>query len=96
MTVSCETISVTAPSNITATNMILDKNYCEPSCNVIVTITWENTGGKKGTFEPAIIVNGIRTGLGSTIDLNKKETTIQTFNLTGLVEGSYTVCPDPN
>lgn len=96
MTITCGTIQVAAPAtNITATNMTMTQTSCVEPCNSDVTITWKNNGGT-GSFEPAIVVNGTRTGLGSTIVLNKNQTTTQTFSLTNLIENTYTVCPDPN
>lgn len=98
MTITCGIIEVTAPpSNITATDMIISQTTCVEPCNSDVTITWKNNGGQ-GSFEPAIIVNGIRTGLGSSITLTKNQTYTETFTLTGLtnVSSPYTICPDPN
>jgi hypothetical protein len=96
MTIACGTIQVSAPpSSITATNMTLSQTTCVEPCDVTATITWRNNGGA-GSFEPAIVVNGTRTGLGSNINLARNATTTQTFNLTGLTTNTYTVCPDPN
>ena len=96
MTIACGTIQVTAPpSSITATNMILSKTTCVEPCDVTATITWINNGGQ-GSFEPAIVVNGTRTGLGSNINLTHNATHTQIFKLTALITDTYTVCPDPN
>jgi len=96
MTIACGTIQVTAPpSDITATNMVLSQTTCVEPCSATATITWINNGGQ-GSFEPAIVVNGTRTGLGSPISLNHNQTTTQAFNLIDLVTNTYTICPDPN
>ncbi len=96
MTITCGTIQVTAPpSDITATNMVLSKTTCVEPCSATATITWINNGGQ-GSFEPAITVNGTRTGLGSNINLTHNETHTEIFSLTNLVANAYTVCPDPN
>lgn len=98
MTIACATIQVAAPpAIITATNMVLDKTTCTEPCDVIATITWTNNGGR-GVFEPAITVNGVRTGLGINITVNAGATHTEIFTLTGLAANAspYTVCPDPN
>ena len=96
MTISCGTIQVTAPpSSITATNMVLSQTSCVEPCDVTATITWRNDGGQ-GSFEPAVVVNGTRTGLGSQINLTHNATHTQIFSLTNLVVNTYTVCPEPN
>lgn len=96
MTIACGTIQVTAPPvNITATSMTISQTTCVEPCNSDVTITWINNGGQ-GSFEPAVVVNGTRTGLGSSIPLNHNQTHTQVFNLTDLTTNTYTVCPDPN
>jgi hypothetical protein len=82
--------------NITATDMIINPLDCDEPCNSVVTVTWKNIGKKSATFRPAIKVNGIKIELVTEITLTKNHTTIQTFNLTNLMEGTYTICPYPN
>lgn len=82
--------------HITATNMTINPTNCDEPCNSIVTVTWENIGKKPGKFRPAIKVNETKIELGTEITLNKNRTTTQTFNLTNLMEGTYTICPYPN
>jgi hypothetical protein len=96
MTVTCETLAVKKPANITAINKSLTTNDCDEPCSVDASFTWQNTGGRAGTFEPAIVVNGIRTGSGLSINMPPNQTYLYTFTLSGLLEGNYTVCPDPN
>lgn len=96
MSIECGIITVVKPANITAIDMTIDPTDCDEPCDAIVTITWQNIGGRPITFEPAIIVNDTRTGLGEEITLSRDETTSQTFNLTDLLEDVYTICPDPN
>jgi len=98
MTIACQVYTVQPqPANITATNMVITPaSPCDEPCDATVTITWTNTGGKAGTFEPAIIVNGVRTGIGSNINLAKNGTHVEAFSLTGLTEADYNICPDPN
>ena len=96
MTIACGTILVSAPpAVITATNMVLSKTTCVEPCDATATITWKNNGGR-GVFEPAITVNGVRTGLGTNITVNAGATHTEIFTLTGLMENTYTLCPDPN
>jgi hypothetical protein len=96
MTVACGLLQVKPPANITATNMVLSKTLCTPPCNADVTITWTNNGGTPGSFEPAVVVNGVRTGLGSNKNVPAGGTDTETFNLIGLTVADYTICPDPN
>ena len=96
MTTTCETLAVTLRANITATSIVLTTNSCTEPCSCDATITWQNTGGTPGVFEPAILVNGVRTGLGSNVNLAAGATDTRTFNLVDLVAGSYTICPNPN
>lgn len=82
--------------NITATDMIIDPIDCDEPCNVTIIVTWANRGNKREKFKPAIKVNDTKIELGIEIALNKNQITTQTFNLTNLMEGTYTVCPYPN
>ncbi len=81
--------------HIIATNIIINPTDCDEPCNSVVTVTWKNTG-KKQKFMPAIKVNGTKIELGTEITLNKNQTTTKTFNLTNIMEGTYTICPYPN
>jgi plastocyanin len=95
MSVPCGVITVRKPANITATNMTVQPTDCDEPCNVTVTVTWKNTGGRTATITPAIVVDTTRTE-GAPITLAKNETVTITFNVAGLIEGTYNVCPDPN
>lgn len=81
---------------ITATNMVIDPTDCDEPCDAIVTVVWENIGKKQENFRPTIEINGAKVELGTEITLDENQTTIQTFNLTDLMEGIYTICPYPN
>ena len=96
MTIACEILAVKIKANITATNMVLSQTECVEPCDTDVTITWTNTGGIPGTFEPAIVVNVTRTGAGYNQNVAAGATFSETFNLTALVANTYTCCPDPN
>lgn len=96
MTIECEILAVKPPANITATDMILSKTQCEAPCSANVTITWTNNGGVPGSFEPAIVVNSVRTGLGSNKNVPSGGTHTEIFSLTNLTANNYTICPDPN
>lgn len=93
--VECGTLTVRKPAHIVADSMTIDPTDCEEPCNATVTITWKNIGGRTETITPAIVVNGVRTPAAAPITLAKNETTIVVFNITGLTEGDYTICPDP-
>lgn len=96
MTIACQTLNVPVKANITATTMTIGSNPCTAPCSTTVTITWTNTGGVAGSYEPAIIVNSARTGLGTNVTVAVNATHTEIFNLTSLVSGSYNCCPDPN
>ena len=81
--------------HITATNMTIIPTDCDEPCNTIVTVTWMNSGQGSGKFKPAIKVNGIKNELEE-ITLRRNQTITKTFNLTNLMEGTYTICPYPN
>ncbi len=95
MTIPCGTITVTRPSHITALNMTIEPTECDELCDSTVTITWTNTGGRTETITPGIVVDGVRTA-GTPITLARDETATQIFQVSGLLEGVHTVCPDPN
>ena len=96
MTIACGTITVWKPAHITADSMNIDIADCDEPCNATVIIVWKNTGGRIQTITPAIIVGGTRTPAAAPITLAKNETATVIFNVTGLMEGDYSVCPDPN
>ena len=93
--VTCGTITVWRPANITATNMNIDPTDCDTPCDVTVTITWTNTGGRTQTITPGIVVDTVTTA-GTSMTLAANQTAQQIFHVTGLMEGVHTVCPDPN
>lgn len=95
MTVSCGTITVSKPTRITATDMTINPTDCDELCDVTITITWTNTGSRPGTVTPGVVIDGVKTE-GTPITLTKNQTATQTFNVTGLLEGDHSVCPDPN
>ncbi len=82
-------------TKIRATSLVLSTTDCDEPCSITVTVIWKNTGNS-GSFKPAITVNGIKTEKTYYITLGKNKTTTQIFNLTDLMEGTYTVCPYPN
>ena len=96
MTTTCETLAVKTKANITATNMTLTTIDCIEPCSCDVTVTWQNIGQTPGPFEPAILVNAVRTGLGFNVNLAAGATDTRTFNLVNLIAGNYNICPDPN
>ncbi len=88
-------VLVLAIANITAIDIVISPGpYIQPSTTT-ATITWQNTGTIQGSFEPAITVDGTRTGLG-TILLDPGSIYIDTFTISSLMKGIHTICPDPN
>lgn len=69
---------------------------CQEPCSVSVKFTWKNTGGVGGRFEPAIVVNGTRTGSGTQQNISPGQEYTEIFDLIDLINGTYTICPDPN
>ncbi len=82
-------------AHVTAIDMIIDPTDCDEPCDATVTVTWKNIGNGPGKFRPGIKVNGDRIRLDE-ITLAKNQTTTKIFNLTDIMEGTYTICPDPN
>lgn len=93
--IPCQILTVKKPANIVAMDMIMSTHDCDEPCNATVTITWKNIGGRTGTITPGIVINGETTS-GTEITLAKNETATQTFELTGLLEDDYDICPYPN
>lgn len=97
MTIDCGTITVhKPPAHIEATNMTIDPMDCDEPCGATVTITWTNNGGVTQTITPAIIVDTVSTPATESITLGPGESAIVEFDVTGLMEGDHSVCPDPN
>ena len=105
MVTPCQTLAVPIQAKFEVTAFTISNANCpapcttcaEP-CSVDAIITWKNTGGVSGQFEPAIKINDIRTGSGTTRTLPPNQEYTETFTLTNLpASGSpYTICPDPN
>lgn len=95
MAIACGTITVWKPANITAIYMTISTTDCDEPCESTIAVTWANVGGRTATIIPAITIDGVRT-VGTSITLAKNESATQSFIVTGLMEGEYTVCPDPN
>ena len=68
--------------------------YIQPS-TITVTITWQNIGNAQGSFDPAILIDGIHTVIG-TVLLDPGLTYTQIFIISNLMKGIYIICPDPN
>lgn len=96
MTIACGTITVHRAANITATDMVIEPVDCDEPCDATITVTWTNAGGREQTITPAIIVDGVRTEAAAPITLDENEMAVVIFNVTGLMEGDHSVCPDPN
>jgi len=103
--VTCAQLDVPIAAKFTVTTFKISSGTCpEPCitcpepCSVDASITWKNTGGVAGQFEPAIIINTIRTGSGIIKTLAPNQTYTEVFTLTNLpASGSpYIICPDPN
>lgn len=96
MTVECKIVTVRRPAKIEATNMDVTPLDCDMPCILIITITWTNTGGRPGSFDPAIKIDGTVIPIGSSTPLNPGENIIITYELSDLSEGTHEICPDPN
>jgi hypothetical protein len=99
MAIPCITVTVTAvPANIIATNITVSTNACTEPCGVTVDVIWENSGGVAGTFSPSIKVDDTTpAGLPlPEVAIGPGETLTRSFNVTGLIVGSHSICPDPN
>ena len=100
MTVTCPTINVTAPPaglpNITATTITPSVTSCQELCSLTVDVTWTNNGTVSGLFTPGIQVGIEPPSMLAEETLDVGMSITHTFNITGLVQGSYTICPIPN
>lgn len=94
-TLPCISINVLAPANIISTSITPSATTCREPCDITIDVTWTNTGEVPGNFEPAILTNGVRTALPN-VTLDPLQTVTRTFTLTGLTQGSYTICADPD
>ncbi len=84
------------PANIVSTTLTLSTNSCTEPCNVTGSVSWENIGGIAGTFDPAMLINGTPTSLGSAETLSPGQTTTHGFSLPpNLTVGTYDVCASP-
>lgn len=92
--VACLTVIVPA-STVTAISMVVTPTTCTPPCNATVTVIWQNNGITSVTFIPTIKIDNT-VYQNPSILLSAGKTTTQIFNVTGLVAGTYTVCPVPN
>lgn len=100
---NCRAVEVFSPAYIEAINMITTKNI-DPciagQCVLTTDVTWKNTGGLVGTFNPGISINdGAPTTLPS-VTLAPLgytgDTVTRTFIISGLPAASHKICPTPN
>ena len=104
MTVTCPTINVQAPANITAIAITATPSIpcLEGTCIVDVSVTWQNIGDIAGSFVPNISIDGIPTSPApypsETVGAGLPTTHI--FVVSGLTKtgpGSpHIICPVPN
>lgn len=91
----CQNACITPSVNIVATNMILDKTTCQEPCTVNISITWKNNGTTSGTFTPGVKINEALITL-LPVTLAPGISVTKQFQKTGIMLGSYNICPDPN
>lgn len=96
MTVECKTVTVRRPAKIEATNMNVTPLECDISCTFTLSITWTNTGGRSGSFEPAIKIDNVRISIGALTPLDTGQGITITYEISDLSEGTHEICPDPN
>lgn len=105
MSVPCQTLQVPIQATFSVTAFTISNaacpepcTICHEPCAVNIAITWENTGGVAGQFEPAVKINNVRTGSGTQQTLTPNQSYTETFQANNLpATGSpYTICPDPN
>lgn len=85
-----------APANIVSTALTLSTTSCTEPCNVTGSVSWTNNGGITGTLDPAILINGVSTSLGSPEPINPGQTIIHGFSLPpDLLASTYEVCASP-
>ena len=77
------------------TNFTVTPSSCNEPCDVVITITWTNTGRGTGTKTLYYTINGTKHLLG-TETLGPNASVTYTATETGLSFGNYVICPDPN
>lgn len=107
MTVTCPTVTVTAPAPpapppTTPANIICYNFSAAPSSTVPSTVNvigmWRNDGGTAGTFTPKVSFNGAP---GLALDQAQTLQPGATYSpgpvgIQNVSPGTYTVCPVPN
>jgi hypothetical protein len=85
---------------ITATNIVPSTTNCQSLCDATIDVTWTNEGTIARSFYPAITINTTtRIPLAMPevpTSIDPGLSTTKSFIISGLIEGSYTICPDPN
>lgn len=85
-----------APASIVSTTLTLSTTSCTEPCNVTGSVSWINNGGITGTLNPAILINGASTSLGSAENIDPGQTITHGFSLPpDLPALTYEVCASP-
>lgn len=104
MSVTCPTVTVTAPSapaNITA-NAITPNGAisCSGACTKTFYLQWINNGQQAGSFVPKLVIGGTtvygNVTQGQSQTLQPGSALLDSFTVEFTTAGTYTVCPVPN
>jgi hypothetical protein len=82
-------------ANIEVVSFTVTPQLCQTPCDTVVDITWKNTGTEEATFTPGYTVDGTLYS-SSSIILTPGQQGQLNETVTGLVTGSYEICPVPN
>jgi hypothetical protein len=83
---------------ISATSITSDTYTCTNTCQVTITVTWQNLGSSSVTFRPKILIDGttyVQASSDITIAAYPATSSIQIITPT-LSIGTHSICPYPN
>lgn len=98
MALACQTVTVSTPAAIVATNMVVSPLNCVAPCNITVDVTWTNNGGTAGSLVPNITIDAIAVTPAPfpAEQLAAGASVTRSFSVTNLAAGPHPICPLPN
>lgn len=96
--VSCITVDVVTPENVTSDLLTVDNNNCNALCTVTGNARWTNSGGVESIpTDLKITVDGVPTILATGVVIAAGgTTTTYPFTISNMVKGIYTISTIPS